>query len=73
MVTPQSAKAINDNSSAVGPLSVPPEAVGKSQTTLCVLVLSAIERTFSNSLAFALILAISFTDMKKEELADLIF
>jgi len=45
-VTPQSARAIIVSSSAVGPLSVPPAGVERSQTTLWVLWLSTTERTF---------------------------
>jgi hypothetical protein len=58
MVTPQSAKAIKASSNAVGPLSFPPAAVERSHTTLCVLELSTMERTFSTNFAFALIFGI---------------
>jgi len=63
MVTPQSARAIKLSSNAVGPLSVPPAGVERSQTTLCVLWLSTIERTFSTQIAFALTLGIYFTEL----------
>lgn len=55
MVTAQSAKAITASSRAVGPVSFPPAEVERSQTTLCVLELSATDRTFSIHLAVALI------------------
>jgi hypothetical protein len=54
IVTAQSAKAIKANSTAVGPLSFPPWAAGRSQTTLCVLELSTTERTLPISLAVTL-------------------
>jgi hypothetical protein len=58
IVTAQSAKAITANSRAVGPVSFPPTGVERSQTTLCVLELSATDRTFSIHLAVALIFGI---------------
>lgn len=58
IVTAQSAKAIIANSTAVGPVSVPPAAVERSQTTLCVLELSTTERTFPIHFAVALYLGI---------------
>jgi hypothetical protein len=63
IVAPQSAKAIIVSSSAVGPLSVPPAGVERSQTTLWVLWLSTIERTFWTYVAFALILGILFQQL----------
>jgi hypothetical protein len=62
IVTAQSAKAIIANSLAVGPVSFPPAAVERSQTTLCVLELSTTDRTFSIHLAVALNFGIFFTE-----------
>ncbi len=63
IVTAQSAKAIKESSNAVGPLSVPPAAVDKSQTTLWVRWLSVMEQTFSTHVAFALTLGKIFTSL----------
>ena len=51
IVAAQSENAIIASSNAVGPVSSPPLAVGKSQTMVWVLELSTIVRTFSTSLA----------------------
>src|SRR5208337_2806703 len=50
------------NSRAVGPVSFPPAGAERSQTTLCVLELSATDRTFSIHFAVALIFGIAFTE-----------
>lgn len=58
IVTAQSANAMSDSSSALGPVSVPPLEALVSHTTLCVRVLSAMLLMFSTHFARAFIFAI---------------
>lgn len=58
IVTAQSASAMSDSSSALGPVSVPPFEALVSHITLCVLVSSTMLLMLSTHLARALIFAI---------------